>query len=246
MCKWWIWRRRSSGKRCVRLGSERMRHPGLGRGCDRRQLGGPGRLPCLSCPRMCSRCTRRTNMDLQAAMHEWGADVVGSAAAAQGHGGVRLWIHKKLCIPANKIRVTSSSSRHTLAAIRCPSLRLDIFVGHAPVQDEQGKQDMWWREITAMVQGRPQPRADLVALLDADGWVSSISSLAVGAVEPQEEDAGGELLHEVPGQVRLDGGQHLRWHKTTHVGAYQGPGGTDRLCGLPAALASDAASGGDG
>ena len=99
--------------------------------------------------------------------------------------------------------MTSSSSRHILAAIRCPSLRLDILVGHAPVQDEQGKQDMWWREIIAMIQGRTQPRADLVALLDANGRVGSISSLGVGAVEPQEEDAGEELLHDFLGKCDL-------------------------------------------
>ena len=72
-----------------------------------------------------------------------------------------------------------------------------------PVQDEQGKQEMWWRGITAMVQGRPQPRADLVALLDANGRVGSISSLAVGAVGPQEEDAEGEMLHDFLGKCDL-------------------------------------------
>ena len=33
--------------------------------------------------------------------------------------------------------------------------------------------------ITAMVQGRHQPRAELVALIDANGWVASISSFEV-------------------------------------------------------------------
>ena len=47
-----------------------------------------------------------------------------------------------------------------------------------------------------MVQGRPQPRAELVALIDAKGRVGSIASSALGAVEPQEKDAGGELLHD--------------------------------------------------
>ena len=109
---------------------------------------------------------------------------------------------KKMGIPANRIRVTSSSSRHILAVIQCPSL-LDILVGHAPVQDEQGKQEMWWREITAMVQGRSQPRTDLVALFDPTHKVGSISSLSVGAIEPQEKDAGGELLHDFLGKCDL-------------------------------------------
>ena len=161
-------------------------------------------------------CTQEARHDSQKSGQHF---EVFAAAAAQGHGGVQLWIHKKLGIPANRIRVTSSSSRHILAAIRYTSLRLDILVGHAPVQDEQGKQDMWWREITAMVQGRPQPRADLVALLDANGRVGSISSLAVGAVEPQE-DAGGELLHDFLGKCDLvaantfDGTGRRTWVQT--------------------------------
>ena len=53
------------------------------------------------------------------------------------------------------------------------------------------------------VQGRPQPRAELVALIDANGRVGSIASQAVGPVEPQEEDAGGELLHDFLGKCGL-------------------------------------------
>ena len=76
--------------------------------------------------------------------------------------------------------MTSSSSRHLLATIRCPVLRLDVLVGHAPVQDEHERQEKWWQEITAMIQGRPQPRAELVALIDANGRVGSIASQAAG------------------------------------------------------------------
>ena len=43
-----------------------------------------------------------------------------------------------------RYKVTSSGSRHLLAAIRCPSLRLDVLVGHESVQDEHGKQETWW------------------------------------------------------------------------------------------------------
>ena len=78
-----------------------------------------------------------------------------------------------------------------------------MLFGHALVQDEQGKKELWWRKITALVQGRPKPRAELVASLDANGRVGSISSFAVGAVEPQEEDAGGELLHDFLGKCDL-------------------------------------------
>ena len=76
-------------------------------------------------------------------------------------------------------------------------------VGHAPVQDEHGRQEKWWKEITAMIQWRPQPRAELVALIDANGRVDSIASQAVGPVEPQEEDAGRELLHDFLGKCGL-------------------------------------------
>ena len=86
--------------------------------------------------------------------------------------------------------MTSSSSRHLLANIRCPVLQLDVLIGHTPVQGEHGRQEKWWQEITAMIQGRPQPRAELVALIDASGRVGPIASQAVGPVEPQEEDAG--------------------------------------------------------
>ena len=152
-------------------------------------------------------------LDLQAVMHEWGADIVGiqeardrhdsqrsgqhfevfATAAAQGHGGGQLWIHKKPGTLANRLRGDKL----------VPSLRLDILVGHALVQDEQGKQELWWRKITALVQWRPQPGAELVALLDANGRVGSISSFAVGAVEPHEEDAGGEMLHDFLGKCDL-------------------------------------------
>ena len=145
-------------------------------------------------------------------MHEWGADTVGIQEARDRHDSQLSGHYFEVfaAAAANRIRVTSSSSRHILAVIRCPSL------GHAPVQDEQGKQEMWRREITAMAQGRPQPRADLVALLDANGRVGSISSVAVGAVEPQEED-GRELLHDfirkcdVMGANTFDGTGRCTW-----------------------------------
>ena len=152
-----------------------------------------------------------------------GADVVGIQEARDRHDSHRSGLHfdvfaaaaatdmvvsnlgytKKQGVPANKIRVTGSSSRHTLATIRCPSLRLDFWVGHAPVQDEHGRQEKWWQEVTAMIQGRPQPRAELVALIDANGRVGSIASQAVGHVEPLVEDAGGELLHDFLGKCGL-------------------------------------------
>ena len=53
-----------------------------------------------------------------------------------------------------------------------------------------------------MIQGRPLPRAEPVALIDANGRVG-IASQAVRPVEPQEEDAGGELLHDFLGKCGL-------------------------------------------
>ena len=69
-------------------------------------------------------------LDLQAAMLEWSADTVGiqeardrhgsqrsrqhvevfAGTVAQRHGGVQLWVHIILGIPANRIRVTSHSA----------------------------------------------------------------------------------------------------------------------------------------
>ena len=58
------------------------------------------------------------------------------------------------------------------------------------MQDEKGKQEMWWRRSLKWYKGSPSQEQI---------WLpcsTPISSLAVGAVEPQEEDAGGELLHD--------------------------------------------------
>ena len=52
------------------------------------------------------------------------------------------------------------------------------------------------RRRRVMVRRCPQPSAELVVLLDANGRIGSILSPAVGESEPQEEDAGGELLHD--------------------------------------------------
>ena len=78
----------------------------------------------------------------------------------------------------------------------------------------------------------------LAALLDANGRVGSIPSPAVEVIDPQEEDAGGELLHDFLGKSDLVAANTFDGTRTTHRGGNQGPGGTDRLCGLPAALAS--------
>ena len=114
--------------------------------------------------------------------------------------GIQLWIHTKVGIFA-RIRVTSLSSRHLLAAIRCPSLRRDILVGHAPVQDEQDKRRGGGRSLQCC-KGAPE----LVALLDTNGRVGSIPSPAVGVI------GGGcrrRTAARLPGQMRFGGGQHL-------------------------------------
>ena len=168
-------------------------------------------------------------------MHEWSTDTVGiqeardrhdsqwsgqhfevfAEAAAQGHG-VQLWLHKKLGIPANRVRVTSSSNRHLLAAIRCPSLRLDVLVGHALVKDGHGKQETWWREITPMVRGRHQSRAELLALADATCRVGSISSLEVGLSSHRRR------MLDFLGKCEFFACQHLGWSWTAHLGASDG------------------------
>ena len=71
------------------------------------------------------------------------------------------------------------------------------------MQDEHRRQEKWWQEITAMTQGRPQPTAELLALIDANCRVGSIASQAVGPVEQQGEDAGGELLQDFLGKCGL-------------------------------------------
>ena len=49
----------------------------------------------------------------------------------------------------------------------------------------------------------PSQEQSWLPLIDANGGVGSIASSAVGAVEPQEEDAGGELLHDFLGKCDL-------------------------------------------
>ena len=48
------------------------------------------------------------------------------------------------------------------------------------MQDEHGLQEKWWQEVTAMIQRRPQPRAELVALIDASGRVGSLHLRRLG------------------------------------------------------------------
>ena len=107
---------------------------------------------------------------------------------------------------------------------------------------------MCWLDArqAATVQWRPQPRAELVALIDANGRVGLIASPAVGSVEPQEEDAGGELMHDILGKCELlaantfDGTGRRTWVLT------RGQEARLDLCGLPAALAPDVAASRDG
>ena len=66
----------------------------------------------------------------------------------------------------------------------------------------------------------PTAKSRAGCLIDANGRVGSIASQSVGPVEPQEEDAGGELLHDFLGKCGLlaantfDGTGRRKWVTT--------------------------------
>ena len=100
-----------------------------------------------------------------------------------------------------------SDERRLHVVVPLPDGPCEVFVGHAPssyggdVEEQAAK--AWWRETRRLILAGHRVGRPLVLLFDANGRVGGVPSLAVGGVDPQEEDVNGSELHGLLNELDL-------------------------------------------
>ena len=106
--------------------------------------------------------------------------IVAAPALQDGHCGSQLWVAK--CI--------SQGTQHL--QIRTSHIRV---VGHVPCMPDEHAAQQWWHQTLQDLPWayRHWPR---VMLVDANARLGSLTSDAVGAHQPSDEHAHGEMMHQ--------------------------------------------------
>ena len=132
--------------------------------------------------------------------NEW-YHVLGHPATPKGHGGLQIWVSKKLCFGSNlldfhQIRMVYSDEHTLILKVRLPGKPFVIVAGHAPHASRPRAESIdYWKTITAHInracQGLP-----LFFLGDANAHLGSETSAAVGAHGAACENGPGQCFHD--------------------------------------------------
>eukprot|EP00435_Cladocopium_sp_Y103_P035345 s1432_g9.t1 len=128
--------------------------------------------------------------------------VLSSSATCQGHGGMQLWIAKRLqdsaghslLITAEHLRIIHGDDRRLLVQLRHDHLRLLFVVLHAPCHDRETDLDAWWKVTSAHIPSSFSSWTWIV-LCDANSRLGSIESDSVGCHGLEEENNKGACFH---------------------------------------------------
>ena len=129
--------------------------------------------------------------------------ILSSPATSKGVGGVQLWISKSwtttqggVCAvtPAH-LKIVHQTSQRMLVRFHCNNLRFVILVAHAPNNVATDALRSWWTMCTQAV---PNSLRDwpMIALLDANARVGSLSSHAIGSCHAEQENDAGQVWHQ--------------------------------------------------
>eukprot|EP00435_Cladocopium_sp_Y103_P018762 s1636_g4.t1 len=151
--------------------------------------------------------------------------ILSAPATAHGHGGVQLWIRKRLVyqqltidLDVHDLRILHASSRRLLVRLAHPSVRLLILVVHAPTDEDETILQTFWDATTAAIPTQYRTW-NLIVLADANSRLGSIASSAVEALHSDEENLKGAWFHS----WLL---QHQLFLPQTFADCHSGPGAT--------------------
>ena len=131
--------------------------------------------------------------------------MLNSAATESGSYGCALWIDLSKpfafaqgapCRASKEnIVVTSYSPRHIQVQIDTPWIRLTVLVAHGPsVLRHEDQATEFWRQRQADLATRPDG-SETILLVDANGRLGSIPTIAVGECAPEQENDAGAIFH---------------------------------------------------
>eukprot|EP00435_Cladocopium_sp_Y103_P016902 s4069_g4.t1 len=120
----------------------------------------------------------------------------------EGHGGVQLWITKKLKTSSAEIDITHShlriihgDSRRLIVHLRHDHLRLLFIVLHAPCHEDAAALTAWWNATSTLIPSSFSSWTWIV-LCDANSRLGSLESACVGSFGAEEENLKGATFHE--------------------------------------------------
>eukprot|EP00435_Cladocopium_sp_Y103_P071422 s996_g37.t1 len=127
--------------------------------------------------------------------------VLSAAATARGQGGVQLWVRKRLTcgthtidVDIHDLKILHATSRRLLVRFAHPSVRLLVFVLHAPSDDDEDVLQAYWDATSSTIPAAYRTW-NLVVLADANSRVGSVTSSAIQDFAPEEENGKGALFH---------------------------------------------------
>ena len=164
-----------------------------------------------------TRC-RKTGHDFFENFH-----VLSASASKRGHGGMQLWVAKKipthgapLCVEHEHLRIVYGDDRRLIVQLRHPRLSLLFLVLHSPCHDDDTEIQRWWSATSASIPGRYRSWT-WVVMCDSNGRLGSTTSCAVGSFGAETETMRGAAFHDWLVAHCLFAPQT---HAETHVGAH--------------------------
>eukprot|EP00435_Cladocopium_sp_Y103_P007934 s2283_g2.t1 len=148
-----------------------------------------------------------------------------SASADKGHGGVQLWLAKKvktssadIDITHSHLRIIHGDSRRLIVHLRHDHLRLLFIVLHAPCHEDAAALTAWWNATSALIPSSFSSWTWIV-LCDANSRLGSLESACVGSFGAEEENLKGATFHEWLQR-------HDLWLPQTFESSHSGPHAT--------------------
>eukprot|EP00435_Cladocopium_sp_Y103_P050001 s2481_g15.t1 len=127
--------------------------------------------------------------------------ILSAPATTRGQGGVQLWIRKRITskqltgdIDVPDLRILHASSRRLLVRLAHPSVRMLIYVLHAPTDEDDLTLQAFWDAATNAIPAAYRTW-NLIALADANSRVGSVVSSAIQDLHPDEENPKGAWFH---------------------------------------------------
>lgn len=131
-----------------------------------------------------------------------GFHVLSGSATSRGHGGVQLWISRKIATPDGELEITHehlrifhADDRRLIVRLHHPQLCLLFLVLHAPCDDAESVLSDWWKQTSSLIPSSFGSWTWCV-LADANSRVVSISSKSVGNEGAEVENLRGSFFHE--------------------------------------------------
>eukprot|EP00438_Fugacium_kawagutii_P025083 Skav202489 [mRNA] locus=scaffold1531:74727:80399:- [translate_table: standard] len=127
--------------------------------------------------------------------------ILSSPADGGGHGGLQLWIRKRipyegrfLEIAQQDLRIEQESHGVMVVSVLSPDLMINLVVAHAPNMSHGDISGDWWRSFSSVIGHLRSPR---VVMIDANARVGSEESDAIGPLHAETQNIPGTALHEL-------------------------------------------------